>query len=180
MAYSPGSDAAMPTTTHLVCAPDDLLAPAVVTEWLALAGSVVSTDAPLVRLAVAGEVQLVLTPMDGVLTECCVAVGEPLAASDLIAMIEAEEPVFGMTLIPEDEAQSNLSLAACRQAPADAGPVVGGQADAMALCASLGIAPDDIPGRGTRQLTRRDVERHVRSELRLLATLRQLLGHGTD
>jgi pyruvate/2-oxoglutarate dehydrogenase complex dihydrolipoamide acyltransferase (E2) component len=166
----------MPTTTHLVCAPDDLVAPAVVTEWLAATGEVVAVDAPLVRLAVAGEVQLVLTPMDGMLTECCVAVGEPLAASDLIAMIEAEEPEFGFSLLPPDDAEANLAVPACRQGSfRPASPDA--DADALALCASLGIAPDDIAGDSSHGLTRRDVERHVRRELRLLASLRQLLGH---
>jgi len=156
-------------TTHLVCAPDDLAAPAVVMEWLIPAGGEVNADVPLVRLAVAGETQLVLTPMAGVLTEHCVAIGEPLAASDLLAMIEAEEPAFGIGLLPPEDADDNLSIAACLR-PQPAIPAN----DALALCAALGVAPAEVPCNGGH-LSREDVERHVRRELRTLAALRELL-----
>jgi hypothetical protein len=163
----------MPTTTHLVCAPDDLTTPAVVTEWLANAGSLVTADMPLVRLAVAGEAQTVLTPLDGVLMEHCVAVGEPLAASDLLAMIEAEEPEFGISFIEDDDLQANLAVPACRLG--ERSVVVEYDSEALALCAMLGVAPDEVPCEFAGSPNRAEVERHVRNELRLLATLRQLL-----
>lgn len=176
----------MSTTTHLVCAPDDLDYPAVVSEWLIAPGSMVLADTPLLKLAVAGATKVVLTPMDGVLSEHCVAVGEPLAACDLLAMIEAEEPEFGMLIAPED-ADDNFSVAACKQSfPAAQGipqvgsPRVSQQAlpvnfdpEALALCAALGLAPDELPLSG--QVGRREVERFVRQELRTLAALRSLL-----
>lgn len=168
----------MPTTTHLVCAPDDLLAPAVVTEWLVSAGSEVQADVPLVRLAVAGEAQLVLTPMAGVLTEHCVAIGEPLAASDLLAMIEAEEPQFGLALLPPDDGDANLGVAACRQghgpAPRYQAEPHLADAEALALCAALGLAPEEVISAGG-VLRRVDVERFVRGELRALAAIRSLV-----
>lgn len=163
------------TTTHLVCAPDDLLAPAVVTEWLAPVGRVLSADAPLVRLAVAGEVQLVLTPLDGVLIEHCVAVGEPLAASDLLAMIEAEEDPMGIALLADEDADAQLSLPACR---IDYGDASDPDAQALALCATLGVAPDKVPASWPGRPTREEVERHVRRELRLLAAMRRLVQGG--
>lgn len=167
----------MPTTTHLVCAPDDLASPAVVTEWLAPVGLPVNADAPLVRLAVAGEVQLVLTPLDGVLTEHCVAVGEPLAASDLLAMIEAEELPLGLSLLPDaDDEDAQLSLPACRIEYPTQLP----DADSLALCAALGLAPDEVSARRPGQPSRQEVERHVRRELRLLASLRRLLDGQDD
>ncbi|QDQ26977.1 hypothetical protein FNU76_11720 [Chitinimonas arctica] len=162
----------MPVTTHLVCAPDDLLPPAMVMEWLVPPGREVAADTPLVRLAVAGEPHLVLTPIAGILTEHCVALGEPLGASDLLAMIEAEEPEFGMALIAAEDADDNLRIPACR--------LGGGQApqewdgDALALCAALGLSPDEVPCAG-RRLARQDVERHVRQELRALDAARELL-----
>ncbi|HEY9104396.1 hypothetical protein [Chitinimonas sp.] len=176
----------MSTTTHLVCAPDDLDYPAVVSEWLIAAGSVVVADTPLLKLAVAGATKVVLTPMDGVLSEHCVAVGEPLAACDLLAMIEAEEPEFGLLIAPED-ADDNLSVAACKQAfpaatglPPTASPRLPQQAlpvsfdaEALALCAALGLAPDELPLSGL--VGRREVERFVRQELRTLDALRALL-----
>ncbi|WP_374347331.1 hypothetical protein [Chitinimonas sp.] len=166
----------MPITTHLVCAPHDLDAPAVVTEWLVLAGARVQADVPLVRLAVAGEAHIVLTPMAGVLTEHCVAIGEPLLASDLLAMIEAEEPEFGITMLAPEEVQENLAVPACRQAhrPEPAAHVAS-DPSAIDLCAALGIAPDEVPATLAGQPSRQEVERHVRAELRLLAAMRQLM-----
>lgn len=163
----------MATTTHLVCAPDDLLAPAVVTEWLVVLGQQVAADAPLVRLAVSGESQIVFTPMAGLLVEHCIAIGEPLGSCDLLAMIEADEPEIGMLLIDADDADQQLSVPACRLAD----PLPSQRAanpDAIALCAALGIAPAEVPYTGTH-LQGTDVERHVRRELRTLAMLRELL-----
>ncbi|GAB3262305.1 hypothetical protein [Chitinimonas naiadis] len=168
----------MTTTTHLVCAPDDLDYPAVVSEWLIAPGSEVLADMPLLRLAVAGASKLVLTPMDGVLSEHCVAVGEPLAACDLLAMIEAEEPDFGMLIVAEDVAD-NLAVPACRLSHGERGRPLAGtpqfNAEALALCAALGLSPDEIPVHGTGQLGRSEIERFVRQELRTLAALRNLL-----
>ncbi|MGQ5522269.1 hypothetical protein ACUHMQ_03310 [Chitinimonas sp. PSY-7] len=160
-------------TTHLVCAPDDLATPAVVTEWLVPAGVSVLADEPLVRLAVAGEVHIVITPTAGVVLEHCVAIGEPLSASDLLAMIEADEPDFGGLLIPAEDAAENLAVPACRlgyrPSPSSIDP------DALAMCAALGIAPDEVPVGERGQLGRIEVERHVRAELRRLAAIRRLL-----
>jgi hypothetical protein len=165
----------VPYTTHLVCAPDDLATPAVVMEWLIPAGGEVGADVPLVRLVVAGESQLVLTPLAGVLTEHCVAIGEPLAASDLLAMIEAEEPEFGISLLPPEDEADNLSISACRRAQPILPPALGRPADeALALCAALGVSPDEVPCNGA-YLAREDVERYVRRELRMLAAARDLL-----
>lgn len=161
-------------TTHLVCAPDDLCSPAVVTEWLVPAGWQVEADAPLVRLAVAGEVHVVVTPTAGMVLEHCVAIGEPLAASDLLAMIEADEPDFGEMLIPAEDAAEVLSVPACRLAQRPLAPSAV-HSEALALCAALGIAPDEVPAGPQGQLGRREVEMHVRGELRKLAALRRLL-----
>jgi len=163
------------TTTHLVCAPDDLVGEAVLFEWLLLPGAEVLADAPLARLAVEGEMRLVLTPMAGILTERCVAIGETLAANDLLAMIEAEEPDFGMLLIEPADAESNLALPACRQAlPGTVQALREASADAIDLCAALGVAPEEVPTVDGR-LSRADVERHVREQLRMLASIRSLL-----
>ncbi len=160
-------------TTHLVCAPGDLAAPAVVTEWLVPAGVAVLADAPLVRLAVAGEVHVVITPTAGVVLEHCVAIGEPLLASDLLAMIEADEPDFGGELITAEDAAENLAIPACRlgyrPSPTSIDP------DALAMCAAFGLAPEEVPVGESGQLGRREVERHVRAELRRLAAIRQHL-----
>lgn len=167
-------------TTHLVCAPDDLAVPAVITEWLVPAGTAVEADAPLVRLAVAGEVQVVVTPTAGMVTEHLVAIGEPLSASDILAMIEVEEPEFGTLLIDGDDAASNLAIPACRLGHAEPqpAPALSAQADGLALCAALGLAPEEVPPGPQGQLGRREVERHVRTELRKLAALRQILAAG--
>lgn len=162
----------MSYTTHLVCAPGDLAAPAVVMEWLIPPGGEVMADIPLVRLAVAGVSQLVMAPITGVLTEHCVAIGEPLAASDLLAMIEAEEQPFGLSMLPSDEDEEAFAAPSARLAGRPSTQLPGD--DALALCAALGLSIDEIPHRRA-SLTREDVERHVRKELRILATLRDLL-----
>jgi hypothetical protein len=98
-----------------------------------------------------------------------------LAASDLLAMIEAEEPEFGVSLLPLEDEADHLTIAACRRAQPVLSPALGLPADdALALCASLGLSPDEVPCNGAR-LAREDVERHVRRELRTLAALRDLL-----
>lgn len=160
-------------TTHLVCAPDDLVTPAVVTEWLVPAGVSVVADAPLVRLAVAGEVHVVATPTAGVVLEHCVAIGEPLLASDLLAMIEADEPDFGSLLIPADDAAEMLAIPACRL-PYPPAPTQF-DTEALALCAALGLAPEEVPLEQGGRLGRSEVERHVRAELRRLAAIRTML-----
>ncbi|MDN3578390.1 hypothetical protein QWZ03_16595 [Chitinimonas viridis] len=164
----------MLSTTHLVCAPDDLGTPTVVTEWLVAIGADIPADTPLVRLAVAGETHMVLTPMAGVLIEHCVAIGEPLAPNDLLAMIEAEEPSFGISLLPADEMDDNLSVPACRLGRA-LPPVSNYDDDALLLCAELGVAPDEVICSGD-SLSRQDVVCHVRRQLRTLASVQQLLG----
>jgi len=144
-------------------------------EWLLSPGADVAADVPLVRLAVGDELRLVLTPMAGVLTERCIAVGESLAANDLLAMIEAEEPDFGTLLIAPDDMDANLSLPACRLAsPQVTVPLREASPDAIDLCAALGVAPEEVPTIDGR-LTRSDVERYVRDALRTLASIRSLL-----
>ncbi|MFC4160599.1 hypothetical protein [Chitinimonas lacunae] len=164
-------------TTHLVCAPEDLPNSAQVIEWLVAPGNDVISDEPLVCLAVAGEVRMVVTPLDGVLVEQCVAIGERLDACGLVAMIEAEEKPFGASwsIDPED-ADASLSLAACRlEAPPPAAvPAVVPEGDALAWCAALGIAPDEVDC-DQHGLTVAAVQRHVRAELRRLAAIRELL-----
>lgn len=173
----------MATTTHLVCAPDDLYSPAVIAEWLIAPGEQVEADIPLVRLVVSGASQLVLTPMAGLLIEHCIAIGEPLGSCDLLAMIEAEEPAIGMSMIADEDADDYLSIAACRQgyAPIESPPVVDQTRidieapEVLALCAALGLSPDEIPKPQNGQLARADVERYVREQLRKLALLRDVL-----
>ncbi|WP_269531481.1 biotin/lipoyl-containing protein [Chitinimonas sp. BJYL2] len=162
------------TTTHLVCAPDDLATVATVIEWLAHPGATVLTDTPLVRLSLASGDLLVPAPMAGVVTEHCVVVGEVIVANDLIAMIEAEEPHFGNLMVAADDAAANLSVPACKLVHPET-PPSSVSPEALALCAALGLAPAEVPRQGAA-LERPDVERHARAELRLLASLRQLIG----
>jgi len=168
----------MSLTTHLVCAPDDLPETASVAQWLVRPGQHVEADMPLLRLHDAGATEAVLAPLAGLLTAHCVDVGDLLAASELLAMIEAEEkPLLANWPINMEDTQEVLSVAACRQAsaqpraPAPApAPTI---ADVLALCAALGLAPDEIDA--GQALTVDAVYRHVRSELRLLAALRGML-----
>lgn len=173
----------MNTTTHLVCAPEHLPPGATVQHWLVSPGQCVEADTPLLLLQGPHTGCPVLAPLAGVLTEHCVQAGEAVAACALVAMIEAEEQAFGLDWpTPLPLADDLLSVAACQQAgfnrppttgtpaPADAPPA----SDALFLCAALGLAPEEIACAGP--LTLAAVHRHVRQELRLLATLRHLLG----
>jgi pyruvate/2-oxoglutarate dehydrogenase complex dihydrolipoamide acyltransferase (E2) component len=162
----------MPLTTHLVCVPEDLDGPVEVCEWLAAPGVLLELDAPLVRLSDGRGVWTVDMPMAGRLLECCVAPGERLAASDLLAMIEVDEPDFELLPTPEAACLAPWPMASAPSsrpqpdAPADDTPA------ALALCAAIGLAPDEIPG----PLSLAAVHRHVRQELRRLAAVRALLG----
>lgn len=165
-------------TTHLVCAPDDLPDGAQIAEWLVHAGQAVQADAPLLRLAgVAQHHAVVHAPLEGVLGEHCVVVGEVISASALIAMIEAEElPTGADWLIPAEDAEAQLSIPACRLGAMPVQPSLSSApaADVLQLCAALGLAPDEIDA-GGHTLTTDAVFRHVRAELRLLAALREML-----
>lgn len=176
----------MNTTTHLVCAPEHLPPGATVQHWLIRPGQYVEADIPLLLLQGPHADCPVLAPLAGVLTEHCVQAGEAVSACALVAMIEAEEQAFGLDgPTPLPLADDLLSVAACKQAGLNLPPTAGTHApaaadtppppaDALLLCAALGLAPEEIAGAGP--VTLAAVHRHVRRELRLLATLRHLLG----
>jgi pyruvate/2-oxoglutarate dehydrogenase complex dihydrolipoamide acyltransferase (E2) component len=162
----------MPLTTHLVCVPEELTGLVEVRAWLAEPGMVLEPDAPLVQLSNGRDVWTVGMPMAGQLLERCVSPGERIAASELLAMIEVDEPEFGLLPTPEAAGPaawpqaSTPSSVRQRLAPADDAPA------ALALCAALGLAPDDVPG----PFSLASVHRHVRAELRRLAAVRAVLG----
>ncbi len=166
----------MTLTTHLVCAPDNLDGLYRVLAWQAWPGEQIEPDMPLVSLISANErIWIVAAPLGGVLAEHCVVEGDTLEANELLALIEAEEKPLGVnTLLGEDTGEETLSIAACLQGHRTDQSQRQIPVDLMALCAQLGLAPEEIGEPAT--LTIDAVYRHVRTELRLLATLRQMLG----
>lgn len=164
----------MNLTTHLVCAPDDLPDTASVAQWLVRPGQHVEADMPLLRLHDAGATETVMAPLAGLLTAHCVDVGDVLSANELLAMIEAEEkPLQTHWPIPIDDAQDVLSVAACSLAYTPSATEAPAATEVIALCAALGVAPDEIPHSG--ELTLAAVHQHVRGELRLLGAIRDML-----
>ena len=166
----------MTTTTHLVCAPEELEGRVQLESWLVLPGESVHVDAAIARfIDERGIVQLVRAPLSGILGPYCMRVGDWFGALDLLAMLEAEEPDLGMGLIDQVDANDNMSLAACRQIdifPTESLPVISHSIDR--LSAALGLSPDDLSRRGVT-LNEADVLRHVREELRTLDAIRALL-----
>lgn len=171
----------MPLTTHLVCTPETLPEDAYVAMWIIAEGQEVLADQPLLGLDIDGTLTYIHAPVTGIVTEHCVAVDDPITANELLALIDADEPDFAVDLLPQDDAAANLSAPACQQtwpaqpsASALPSSPAQGEVEALALCLAVGLNPDDIAA-GPSGLQRRDVERHIRQELRTLSSIRDLL-----
>ncbi|MDK2122531.1 biotin/lipoyl-containing protein [Parachitinimonas caeni] len=165
----------MPTTLHLVCAPEEIVEDAVVASWHVRDGQLIEVDAPLVRLISEGRSVEISAPVGGVLSECCVAVGDLVAVNDLLAMIEAEEEAFGEEFLLAEGELVQPSTPSCRLVyPRD--PAFLATHEALMWAQALGVSVEGVEGTGPEgQVQLIDVQRHVRLALEQLDAIRRLL-----